>query len=192
LAENGGYSFLTTFAEPGALLRPGLRGMATTGGSFVTSIPELYFAQAAENDGAANPCFGVPALQADQVVLEDWESQTLPASGALVCGGYSDLAQALVGLKPSATWLTRLELRLPRSALSMDCVVEPNESQSNVSSSLSAIRSTGRPNGCEEVVFTSGMSELPKDPTRLVLWLLMSTVAACTARRMLRSARKTV
>lgn len=192
LTENGGYSFLTAFAEPGVLLQQGLRNMVSTGGSFVTSIPALYFTQASENDGIESLCQGVEWPSSGQVVVEDWESQTLPASGALACGGYSDLAQALVGLRPDSTWLTRLELRLPRSALSMDCVVEPNERQAEVSSSLSAVRSEGRPDGCEEVVFTSGLGELPKDPTRVIVWLLLSALAAYAVRRLLGSARTSV
>ena len=134
LSENGGFSYLTSFAMQGAFSDDGLRSMSTSGGRFATNIVDLYQAQAAETDNLSQPClFGVlpQRLDTNERIVEDWDSQALPASGALVCGGYSDLATAMVGMRPTQVWLTRLELTLPRQALSMDCIVEPHLSTGN-------------------------------------------------------------
>jgi len=186
LSENGGFSYLTAFAGSGVFAESGLRAMTTTKGLFVTNIGDLYQAQAAETDSVAPPCpgrlpqrLGIPTTP----IVEDWEGTQLPASGALVCGGYTDLATAMVGLTPSRAWLTRLELTLPRHALSMDCILEPHETQGEVSASLTATKSKGLPDGCRVAVFSSNTVATPPADPRLVLLLLVAGVAAAAVTR---------
>ncbi len=178
LSENGGFSFLTTFADSGVFSKSTPRPMQTSRGTFADSLADLYFAQAAESDGTASSCDVVQeGLQTSPVIVEDWDSRAPPASGSLVCGGYSDLATALVGLAPARAWLTRLDLELPKYALSMDCVVERNADQTQVDSDLTAARSKGRPEGCEQLVYTSGLAELPRLPPSLV-WCALGVASA--------------
>lgn len=48
------------------------------------------------------------------------------SSGHFVCGPFTDVESAMIGQVPSRVWLTRLDMRLPRSALTMDCPVGPS------------------------------------------------------------------
>jgi hypothetical protein len=135
LSLDAGYSFVTTFAKQAPFDAP-LRAMATKRGLSQGNLADLYFAQAAEDDDRSNDCGNsLPKLLEAPIIEENWEASSLPGSGALVCNGYSDLAAALVGLRPARAWLTRLELNLPKYALSMDCVVQPHEIQDEVSGS---------------------------------------------------------
>jgi len=186
LSENGGFSFLTAFAMQGAFTEDGLRSMSTSGGRFMTSIADLYQAQAAETDGLLSPACVVGALPSRldtaERIVEDWESQTLPASGALVCGGYSDLATAMVGLRPTDAWLTRLELKLPRQALTMDCIVEPHDAKAFVSAFRVAPKGKNVPSGCKVQAGSVGTVQRPMGPG-LALWLVAGVSAALFARR---------
>lgn len=185
LSENGGFSYLTSFALQGAFTDDGLRSMSTSGGRFVTNIADLYQAQAAENDELSPPCLlgELPQrLDTNERIVEDWESQTLPASGALVCGDYSDLATAMVGLSPTSTWLTRLELTLPRQALTMDCIVEPYGSNASVSAFRTASKAKNVPAGCKVQAGSVGTVQRPVGPG-LALWLIAGVSAVLLARR---------
>lgn len=185
LSENGGFSYLTSFAMTGAFADDGLRSMSTSGGRFVTSIADLYQAQAAETDNLAPACLlGVlpQRLDTNERIIEDWESQTLPASGALVCGGYSDLATAMVGLRPTDAWLTRLELTLPRQALTMDCIVEPHASKAFVSAFRTASKAKNVPSGCKVQSGSVGTVQRPVGPG-FALWLAAGAIATLVARR---------
>lgn len=184
LSENGGFSYLTSFALQGAFADDGLRSMSTASGRFVTSISDLYVAQAAEVDDLEPGCVGVlpPRLDTPLRIVEDWQSQTLPASGALACGNYTDLAAAMVGLVPKAAWLTRLELTLPRTALAMDCVLEPHDSADAVSAFRTATQAENPPAGCETVGISNSTVTRPMNPS-LVLWLSAGVLAAALSRR---------
>jgi hypothetical protein len=190
LSENGGYSFLTAFADSGVFANENLRSMQTSSGTSAQNIADLYFAQALEYQREPGNCWGAvtQALRSSPAVVEDWESSATPASGAFVCAGHTDLAAALVGLEPSKVWLTRLELELPRHALSMDCVVERHDDQSRVDGNYQALQSTNRPDFCEQPVFTSRLGDMPRNPVSAVLWLLpvAALVAAGAGRRLRR------
>lgn len=185
LSENAGFSYLTSYAIRSAFAFANLRPMLSSNQQLEFNIADLYQAEAAFDDGVASPCPGrLPTLLAtNRTIVEDWEGQSLPASGALVCGGYSDLAAAMVGLNPMNTWLTRLELSLPKYALSMDCIVEPNESQDEVNGTLYATRSKNRPKGCAPSTFSSQLAAPPKDPALAVLGLLAAIAGAALLRR---------
>lgn len=185
LAKNLGFSYLPTFAFVRAFAGglPGPFGgsaiySTTKGTLFKDSLPELYFAQAQENDGkAASTCPDVAALfNKSELVSEDGGDGTLPASN-FSCAGYSDLSAAVLGMHPSSVWLTRLELDLPKEALSMDCVVVPAESQESVSNLIQALRATDRPSGCTEVVFESRMAR--GIPGRVGAVAFLTAIGAC-------------
>ncbi|HEY6727637.1 MAG TPA: DUF2330 domain-containing protein [Polyangiaceae bacterium] len=185
LSENGGFSYLTSFALAGAFADDGVRSMSTAAGRFVTSISDLYVAQAAEADDVPPPCaLGVLPARLDTPlrIVEDGDTQTLPASGALECGNYTDLAAAMVGLVPRAAWLTRLELTLPRTALAMDCILEPHDSTAAVSAFRSAAKAKNPPAGCEAAGISNATVARPMNPA-LILWLALGVVAVALTRR---------
>ena len=100
-------------------------------------------------------------------------------ASALECEQFDDIAAALIGPRPLSTWLTRLEMRLPRQALSVDCVVEPNFDQTLVTNTLQADRAENPP--CEPPVFSSSLTESSRPVPEP--YLLAAVVAAALARR---------
>jgi hypothetical protein len=54
------------------------------------------------------------------------------------CDGFDDLSVAAVGLDPASTWVTRMRVILPSSALATDLVLEAAPAQAAVSNQLSA------------------------------------------------------
>lgn len=185
LAKNLGFSYLPTFAFRGAFAGglPGIFGSTafyatSTGEGGFDSFPELYFAQAHQNDAKSRPqCPDVASLfKETRVVSEEPSEQTLLAS-SFSCGGYTDLSAAVVGMHPNNVWLTRLELDLPKEALSMDCVVVPAESQDSVSNLVQALKATDRPSGCTEVVFESRMAR--GLPGRAGALTFLAAIGAC-------------
>jgi hypothetical protein len=185
LAKNLGFSYLPTFAFVRAFAGglPGPFGgsafyTTTKGAQFNDSFPELYFAQAQEND--TKPSSGCPDVASlftkTELVSEDGADGTLLAS-SFSCDGYTDLAAAVLGMHPASVWLTRLELDLPKEALSMDCVVVPAESQASVSNLVQALKATDRPAGCTEVVFESRMAR--GIPGRAGAVAFLAAIGAC-------------
>jgi len=55
------------------------------------------------------PAVVCDAAPAGQLAAHDFE-----------CGGFSDIASAMIGMHPSDVWVTRLEANLPHAALSAD------------------------------------------------------------------------
>lgn len=184
LSENGGFSVLTSYAKKPFFSAAFQQSVVTSGGAFVSNFPELYFLEAAERDERTIDC-GEPLARfpGDQVVVDDFENTDAPNAGALLCEDYSDLAAALVGLRPDRTWLTRLEMYLPRTALTIDCVVEKSEHQKDVDNRLVATHITERPDGCEPLLFESQLSSsrLPPGPT--AVWALAVGVFVAAGRR---------
>lgn len=184
LSENGGASVLTSYAEDAAFSKPFTTLISSSNGFFAFDFWDLYFAEAVDLD-QATPCIGAAGnkLASDTRVVDNPESAELPNSGAFVCDGHSDLAAALVGLRPSKTWLTRLEMSLPRTALSMDCVVEPAESQTRVDNWLTPGNSIGRPSTCEQPIFDSNLSGTTPRPDTGAGWSLGLVLLAGMLRR---------
>ncbi len=185
LAKNLGFSYLPAFAFKGGLSStlPGPNGGTATysvssNSSFrqYSSFADLYFAQANSND--SKPIDGcssvVPLLRGTTLVTADGSDGTLAAIN-LQCEKYSDIAAAVQGMHPANVWLTRLELDLPKEALSTDCTVVPADSQTQVSNQLQALHAKDRPSGCEEVVFESKLARgLPGRGTLVFLALFGS------------------
>jgi hypothetical protein len=176
LAENGGHSVLTSYARDNAFNLP--ISVSTASGAVASTFWDLYFSEAADtgDDSLMMRCRepNPSPLESDAAITDNPELTTLPNSAAFICNGHSDLAAAMVGQRPADTWLTRLEMRLPRTALAMDCAVEPAPRQSEVNNQWVAARSSGRPDGCGEVVFASSVASVrPKPPDGAGLMVLL-------------------
>jgi hypothetical protein len=143
LGQAQGRTWLTAYAQPQALLSPVIDpaaqkpvSLALSDGKAVATIGEAYVKQALLNgetsDAACLEAFG--RLRAsDAIVAGDCLGA---ASGCAVaqkeaidarelsCGPLSDVAAALVGLRPRDVWITRMEASLPVAALSEDLELE--------------------------------------------------------------------
>jgi hypothetical protein len=189
LARNDGHVFLTAYAAQGdfGLQRTG-RGWSTTDGrGFAGDLISLYFQQAIENTGAldVNACEGVASVANTdrRVAACAGDGTGCPAgelaASELVCEQFDDVAAALTGQRPRSTWLTRLELRLPREALTIDCVVEPNFDQAVVQSAITAERFTNPP--CDLPLFSSSLSDA--SPRFFGVYLLAAATVGVFLRR---------
>jgi hypothetical protein len=166
LLRQGGGSWLTAYAQKGALLSPvlnpvfGFDVQYGAGATFVDTLSEAYFAQALANGEASEACSGDFAEQAFsgiEVVNPCPEGERLDSEACgdtfltgdartFVCGKgdqdgvglADDLAIALTGLHPKDVWLTRLEAELPRSALGRDLDLGPADDQEAVTNWLQA------------------------------------------------------
>jgi uncharacterized protein DUF2330 len=198
LARNDGSTFLTTFAVEGGLGANDFTRQVNTSALSLSaaSFAELYYAQGIENAGADYDeiVAGCPdqlePARADRRVVrvcdddEQVDCVAEPALGELdsrelVCGELDDLQAALIGQVPARTWLTRIELNLPRTALDADCVVEPNLDQGVVSPALIASRAENSP--CPPGLFSSSLS--PASPRRLGEWLFGAALGLALLRR---------
>lgn len=151
LAQNGGRSFLTSYAvrnalstspQPPSAFLPAYYTVAGDAGSY-DNFSDLYFAQAAADEKQPRiDCTSVLAsLASTNRAFED--TCTDPgcitskpqgiSSHAFECNGDDDIAAAMIGMVPDNVWLSRLELNLPSTALDHDCVVAPAVSQATVS-----------------------------------------------------------
>jgi hypothetical protein len=105
-------------------------------------------------------------------------AEQIPAS-QFSCLQFDDLAAALLGQHPASTWLTRLELHLPRTALSSDCVFLPSVDPSPVSNSVQATKFENPP--CDLPVFSSSLSRA--QPRSVGAGLLAALLASVVLRR---------
>jgi hypothetical protein len=193
LAELLGYNYLTTFADRGAfsnqyadadgvqlVYRP--NGTAATAATPRT-LADLYFEQSRVNDPAApRSCASVtPMLTRGELVEAE------PASGAELpaevfdCGEYDDIGAAMIGMHPVSVWLNRLDLDLPKSALSADCVVSLNASQERVSQALRATRAVNRPLSCPQPLFVTGSAAGTE--REVLAWLFALGIASSSRLR---------
>jgi Uncharacterized protein conserved in bacteria (DUF2330) len=171
LARNDGHVFLTAYAAQGDLGgAPGRQGFQTSGGNgFAGDLITLYFQQSLENTGVrdVNICDHVVSqARTERRVVAGCEGREAAdcspssdelAADELVCSQFDDVAAALIGQRPMQTWLSRLELRLPREALTIDCVLSPNFDQAPVANALQADRFTNPP--CDLPLFSSSLSD---------------------------------
>jgi len=193
LAELLGYNYLTTFADRGAfsnqytdadgvqlVYRP--NGTAATAATPRT-LADLYFEQSRVNDPAApRSCASVTPMLARSELVE-----AEPASGAELpaevfdCGEYDDIGAAMIGMHPVSVWLNRLDLDLPKAALSADCIVSPNASQQSVSHVLRATRAVNRPVNCPQPLFVTGSAAGTE--REVLAWLFALGVASSSRLR---------
>jgi hypothetical protein len=181
LGELDGFNYLVTFAFPQAFSRTfeqqGFPVNFQAGGlSFINTFADLYFAQARSNDQRTSgicPSI-VSRLTSDELVTE-------ASSAEFACQEYSDIAAALIGMHPGRVWVSRLELNLPKEALTMDCVLTPDPSSSEVSHLHDAIKAKNRPEWCDEAVFESRLAARP--PSRVSVWLALIGAAVALGLR---------
>jgi hypothetical protein len=198
LGTNGGETYLTTYAKPGTFhtTATGPNGLVfyqTTGGTFANTFLDVYLAEA---DAAAGSCAGsVSLFDSDAEVVQacapdDPNACDPVPEGALdsrffECGEATDLAAAMIGMRPANVWVTRLEMNLPYSALDADCIVEPAVDEGPVDNLLQAEQYENPP--CAEPLFSSS---LPPPSPYTPLLLMGSAGALWFARRRLRSPRR--
>ncbi len=193
LGREGSTKLLTAYADSGLLSAEGSGSFATAGGRNVGSAAELYFAEGVEAalEGDLDCWYG-PNPSCEQQLLDceaafealgrDARVAPCPAGGecpepgprqvaesALACGALDDLAVALRGLRPSEAWVTRLEMRMPRESLTLDCAVEPAPTQQRVSGRYVAATVSDLP--CEPAVFGSNLSGRRPPPVGAALAL---------------------
>jgi hypothetical protein len=141
LSAGAGDAWLTSFSRAAALTTKitaadGQLATYAAGSGSYDNLADLYFAQAAENDGALTPCSVGSNAASKSVVLEacamaGCSGGQIEAS-ALACDGYDDLAAATIGLHPADVWVTRLEAELPREALAKDLVLGAHMAQDEI------------------------------------------------------------
>jgi hypothetical protein len=168
LDQQGGTSWLTTYAKPKALTSPitsfnGTRFFNTNiDFNFVDNIGEAYVQQGFKNgetiDTACSSTFKQFA-ESSQIVSDpcapgvpsyDPSCGAVPAgeidARVFECGAtdaitettLDDIATALTGLHPKDVWVTRLEADLPRAALANDLIITAAASQDEVDADLQA------------------------------------------------------
>lgn len=163
LEEQGGSVWLTTFAQPRALLAPGSRSFSINNNfNFTSIIAEAYVQQGVKNgettDSACASAFA-PFANSGQMVTDpcppgvasyDASCGTVPAGETdarlFECGAtdevtdttLDDVATALTGMHPKDVWITRLEANLAHAALSKDLEIAPAAEQVEWSADLQA------------------------------------------------------
>ena len=202
LEEFLGHTYITTYSHRSALADSATDQFGATifynttnadPGSFggIDNFSDLYFAQARANDGlgTSTACASVrTALGGSSLVVETTPGPGEASDAAFACDGYTDIAAAVVGMRPGNVWVTRLELSLPREALAMDCVVTPAAEQTDVSNQLQAVKAKNRPSGCPEVIFASRVARGSGSPRPLAFALIGAVLLGLVARRARRKA----
>jgi hypothetical protein len=169
-AALAGGAFLTSFAQPNGLTKQTIAPDGLTAQFSVSSagssqsydnLADLYFAQAAADDGKADACGSISDAIRTSIpgaVVTDADmppSGTIPAS-IYACGGYTDLSTALVGMHPADVWVTRLEADLPRAKLDQDLTLGASSPQSTADNWHVAQINIGSP--CPATASTAGAS----------------------------------
>jgi hypothetical protein len=104
-----------------------------------------------------------------------------------VCGGHDDIAAALTGMRPDQVWIARLEMNLPREALSMDCNVGLAASQSFVSNQLQAPKATNVP--CAGGAIQASATLSLTNQAAACVWAIGSFVSLVARRRRRKASR---
>lgn len=197
LSAEGGKTWLTTYAQAGALLKYG-PGYDLSGGLSPT-VADAYFYQGAVNQEIDAACDeldpNLPASSSKVVNPCPADGGACATVGAdeidartLECKELKDLSVALTGLHLADVWLNRFEAELPREALTSDLVLKPLSGKS-VSNELLAPTAKNEPAGCESFVVPPPGSE-PSSSMRLPSRRDLSTIAFTLAALGLALARR--
>lgn len=155
LAQNGGATWLTSFAWEGAVAEENNLDVYNEEPPSA-SLGRLYYERGHENGDTAQTCtdeqwfdFGTSGDEVVELCADTTMpcSQLMPGqidSKVFACGTLTDLSTALVGMHPSSLWFTRLEAELPVAALANDLTLQP-AAQDEVSHFVDAGESTGDP-----------------------------------------------
>ncbi len=200
LAQNGGQSFLTSFAAGSFFYTP-FSTTTPTGGVRSSSFLQLYTETAKTNGEALPGCaLSEPGTGyvTDPCPGQDFDSAECVSNGTLGndarkfgCAGAYDVARALVGTYPNDVWVTRTEMILPREALAADLTIRAAP-QSNVPAQLIAEKSVNQDKACEgfagAVPLWKRLSP-PDKPLRAAPLIALSAALALVLRRALRGKR---
>lgn len=146
LRQNDGKVHLTTFALDAEAFEERQSNQGNWQATNFSGLADDYFARAAENDDVANICGDYSdEFASSELVRRDAMGSGELDSSVFLCREWSDIEAAMIGLHPSRLWITRLEMRLPKSALTIDCRVELAKAQATVSSDLVATRAENSP-----------------------------------------------
>jgi hypothetical protein len=196
LEADDGRNALVASAVPEALAMTFVNGLRQTitylySGSTFYNLADLYFSTARREMPTNMACSSVVTLLRSQgLVVETPAPGSMEiTAGLLACGPFVDLQVALLGLRPARTWVTRLELLLPRDALDVDRTIEFSPDQSGVSQILTVTKIVNRTSSCEEPVFQSSVA--PRRQRKSPGWLgSIALVVVLAFRRSWRSARR--
>jgi hypothetical protein len=194
LKNHNGVTYVTPFAHRQAFVTSYLDGNGTTvsfsdtANNSYSNFTSLYFGQANINDGAgrvATACSEAVfnRLSTNEIVGPhpgDAGTTTGPVALDYTCDGHSDIAAAVIGMRPNDIWVARLEMTLPRDALVMDCNVglaSPEE----VSSQLKAHKASNV--SCPGGVITGGVAQSFANSASTCAWAIGSFLSLVIARR---------
>jgi hypothetical protein len=188
LSFNGGQTFLTAYARQGFFSEPRPLNPIVAPPEFIGTYLNLSYQESGIRNRQQCGALRGGAASNDLVVPDCAPMQesgcTPPGEGELafselVCEEFEDIAVALLGQRPQQTWLTRLELRVPRSALTADCLLLPSPEQAEVNNLLTAPHFANPP--CDLPVFSSSLS--PGRPRALGAGLFAALFAGALLRR---------
>jgi hypothetical protein len=152
MAQAKGRTWLTTFSKPRALLSQTINPLDSQpvtyqipqSGDVAFTIAELFANQGIQNGEAdSTSCLNAFSAHAESsdVVVDTCKSDGgggeecgVPEAGQIdarefACGSLDDMSAALTGLHPKDVWLTRLESKLPREALSEDLSIQAGKQE---------------------------------------------------------------
>ena len=149
LAANGGATWITPYAERGALLsfianpnQPYDYNGNYEPGGLTGTIGDTYFTQAQRNNevGGVTCVSTAPLADSADLVVDTCAAKAPPgscpdaetgklAAKSFACGTADDLAVALTGMHPKDVWVTRLEADLPHLALGTDLSLQASATQ---------------------------------------------------------------
>jgi hypothetical protein len=200
LAQNGGRSFLTSFAADAFFYTP-ITTTTPTGGVQSQTFLQLY-AEAAKTNGEVSSCLlsknAGAGYVSDPCPGQEFDSAECTSTGSpgndarnFGCPGAYDVSRALVGTYPNDVWVTRTEMILPREALAADLTIRA-ASQAGVSAQLTAEKSLNADKACEgfaSAVPVWNRLTPPGRPMRAAPLIALSAALALFLRRVLRTKR---
>jgi hypothetical protein len=178
-ASEGGRGFLTTFAQGGGLHKTVVDHQGNpvelrTGNPYeqnptAASVAELYFKLV--DEGAPKCVNKMQTLVANELAtVEDCASGACSAGAIpktdLECEGATDLAAALVGMRPGDAWVTRLEANIPKAGLTTDLTLKAAAAQEAKSGWIIA----GEHENCNEVFTKTASLDIPRPNRKGTAW----------------------
>jgi hypothetical protein len=179
LSENLGASFLTTFAAKHPFDRIFSRTLTTSNGQRSSNtLAQLYFDQGFEDATQIETgcSLAQTGLTGDELVADATDAAKFSCGDKL-----TDISAAVIGMHPSRMWLTRLEMNLPHEVLSMDCRMDDQVKQKEVSSDLTAVRAKNP--FCDQPLFESRIARKRTSPGYAAAWTLLGIAVVGLARR---------
>lgn len=201
LGQNGGKSFLTSFAADGFFQRT--FGVATPeGGARPASFSQLYTQAAITNGEASSSCSPNAVLGSANLIVDPCPGYAFdsPECGSMLvgfdarylgCEGAYDVSRALVGMRSEDVWVTRTEMILPQEALATDLTIRAG-SQAQVVGQLVAEKSANQDKACEgfgAAVPAWRRLTPPGRPMRAAPLIALGAALAFVLRRALRAKR---